>query len=236
MRILVTRPEDDAGALAEALSAMGHEAVAAPLLDIRILRDEKIPDTPYQAVLITSANGARAVGARLEIARLKHVPVLAVGEASAAAARKAGFATVESAGGDASALAELALKQLEPGAGPLLHVAGSVSAGDLKGELEKKGFSVDRVTLYEAVPADVLPDAARDALKTGTVEGILFYSPRTARIFADLLRAEGLDGAIAPLSAFCLSPAVAEALQGLSFKSVRIAREPNQQALLDLLA
>ena len=62
MHLLVTRPDEDAGSLVELLAEMGHEAVSAPLMEIRLQRDAKIPDTPYQAILITSANGARAIG------------------------------------------------------------------------------------------------------------------------------------------------------------------------------
>ena len=60
------------------------------------------------AVLITSANGARAVAAHPRRGELTALPVLAVGQASAAAARAAGFADVTSADGDGGDLARLA--------------------------------------------------------------------------------------------------------------------------------
>lgn len=235
MRLLVIRPEEDARALVETLAGMGHEAVAAALIDIRFLTDAGIPDRPYRAVLLTSANGARALGRRPEMAGLARLPVFAVGEASAGAARLAGFDRVESARGDVAALADLVAARLAPGSGPLLHAAGSVGAGDLKGALEARGFDVDRVTLYEAVAAARLPAAAIAALASGALDGVLFHSPRTARIFARLVRDEGAQGSLATLTAYCLSPAVAEALAGLSFAAVRVAPAPDQAALLDLL-
>lgn len=235
MRLLVTRPDEDAGSLVELLAEMGHEAVSAPLMEIRLQREVKIPDTPYQAILITSANGARAIGQRLEIARLRNIPVLAVGGASAEASREAGFRDVEAAGGDVTSLVDLALRRLEPGAGPLLHAAGSVVAGDLKGDLEARGFSVDRVILYEAIAAEHMPEAASEALKSETLSGVLLYSPRTARIFSALVREAGLEDRLRPLAAYCLSQAVAEGLAGLPFARVHVAREPSQAALLELL-
>jgi len=236
MRLLVTRPDEDAGPLVEALAGLGHEAIAAPLLAIRPVEDAAIPDTPWQAILITSANGARAIGARREMTRLSQIPVLAVGEASAAAARVAGFAEVAVAGGDVHALAGLVLGRLSPGGGPLLHIAGAVTAGDLKGMLEARGFSVDRVVLYEAVTADELPAAAVAALRGGEADGVLFYSPRTARQFAQLVHKAGLEQKLVTLTAYCLSAAVAEALNGLPFKMTAVAAEPNQTSLLELLA
>ena len=129
-RALVTRPRAEAAALAEALAMRGIEAIIEPLLDIHY-RDEPAPDLAgVQAVLCTSANGIRAL-ARLSGER--RIAVFAVGEATAARARDAGFARVESAGGNVEDLARLARQLLRPDAGRLLHVAGSDVAGDLAG-------------------------------------------------------------------------------------------------------
>jgi uroporphyrinogen-III synthase len=166
---------------------------------------------------------------------LGKLKVFAVGEASAEAASEAGFAEVENAEGDVVSLARLVAGRLSPADGPLLHIAGSVVAGDLKGDLEKRGFSVMRAVLYEAVAATRLPEAARTGLAGGRIEGVLFHSPRTARTFASLVREEGLASALAPVTAFCLSRAVAEALAGLPFAGVRVAGAPNQSSLLSLI-
>ena len=61
MRIAVTRPEEDAGPLKARLEAMGHQVVMAPLMTIRPRAGVAIPDLPWQAVAVTSANGIRAL-------------------------------------------------------------------------------------------------------------------------------------------------------------------------------
>ncbi|HEY4344884.1 MAG TPA: uroporphyrinogen-III synthase [Parvibaculum sp.] len=233
MRLLVTRPDEDAGSLVAALTALGHEAVAAPLLSIRVLLDVKIPDAAYRALLVTSANGVRALGRHVE--RLLSLKVFAVGEASAEAAREAGFADVEAAGGDVASLTALVARRLAPGGGPLLHIAGSIVAGDLKGDLEKLNFSVMRTVLYEAVTAPRLPDHAAVDLKAGRIDGVLLYSPRTAKTFAALVRDEGVEGALSGVTAYCLSQAVAEALTGLPLAAIRVAAAPDQLSLLGLI-
>lgn len=236
MRLLVTRPDEDAGPLIAALTALGHEAVASPLLAIRFLPDAAIPDAAYQALLVTSANGARALERHRDAARFLSLPVFAVGEASAEAARVAGFARVESAGGDVAALAALVSRRLAPAAGPLLHVAGSVAAGDIKGDLGACGFSVRRVVFYEAVTPTSLPENARTELRAGRLDGILFYSPRTARTFARLIRDEGAESALTRVAAYCLSQAVADVLNGLPFAAVQVAKAPDQLSLLRLIS
>jgi len=235
MRLLVTRPDEDASATIAALEAAGHVALAAPLLTIHALDEAIVPDEKWQAVLITSANGARAIGTHACFAALKSVPVLAVGAASAEAARDMGFSSVVSAQGNVETLTQLALLRLRAEAGPLLHVAGSVTAGDLKGGLEAQGFSVVRVVLYEAVASDYLPEVARAALEGGRIDGVLFYSPRTAARFVTLVRAAGLERSLAAVTAYCLSRPVAEALDGVTFCDIRVSDEPTQAALLSLL-
>jgi uroporphyrinogen-III synthase len=235
VRLLVTRPEEDSTPLADALAALGHEAVMAPLLTIRFFDDAPLPEGAWQALLVTSANGARALGRREDARPLLQLPVFAVGAASADAARAAGFAHVEAAGGDVEALAGHVPEALAPGGGPLLHVAGSAVAGDLAALLGAKGFSVERAVLYEATLAKTLPGVAREALEGGTLDGVVLYSPRTARAFASLVVDAGLQACVSGLAAYCLSPAVAAALERLPGLTVKIARQPDQAGLLFLL-
>ena len=235
MRLLVTRPDEDASVTIAALEAMGHEAIAAPLLAIHALSDTAIPDEKWQAILITSANGARAVGSHPDFETLKSIHVFTVGAASPEAARDVGFTFVASAEGNVETLVPLVAARLDASAGPLLHIAGSVIAGDLKGGLEVCGFRVQRVVLYEARVAEHLPGVAREALATGKVDGILFYSPRTAATFTDLVKSAGLEAALRPVTAYCLSAPVAEALDGLPFRDIQVSDEPRQGALLSLI-
>src|SRR6266852_282900 len=117
-RALVTRPRAEAEGLAAALAERGIAAIVEPLLEI-YYRDAASPDLAgIQAILCTSANGVRAL-ARLSDERA--LPLLAVGEASAARARDDGFKRVESAGGTVDDLIHLAGARLRPEAGRLLH-------------------------------------------------------------------------------------------------------------------
>lgn len=229
---LVTRPQAEAAGLAEALAARGIDALIEPLLDIRY-SDGPAPELAgAQAVLCTSANGVRAL-ARLSGER--RLPLLAVGEATAARARAEGFADVESAGGTVDDLARLVSRRLSPGEGRLVHVAGSVAAGDLAGCLRAQGFAVERVVLYEARPATALSAAAAQALAGRCVDVALFFSPRTAAIFARLADEAGLADKLGDVAALSISAAADAALAPLRFRRRAIAPEPNQAGLLAAL-
>ncbi len=160
------------------------------------------------------------------------LPVFAVGDATAAAARDAGFADVASAGGAVGDLAALVAARGDPAAGALLHVAGSAVAGDLAGLLEAEGFTVRRVVLYSATPAEALDPDVRTALAAGAVHAVLFFSPRSAATFASVARAAGLAEACARVRLLALSGAVVEAAGALSWGGVTVAAEPTQTALL----
>ena len=232
MRVLITRPRDEAETFAGQLGRLGVETEIEPLLEIRPRSKVALDLAGVQALLLTSANGARALSAAT--AR-RDLPVLAVGDATARAARAAGFTDVAVADGTVEALAELARAKLKPEAGRLLHVAGSAVAGDLGGALAKAGFHVERAVLYDAVTATELTPAARAALNSNRLDAVAFFSPRTAATFVSLVRRAGLEPTLARLDALCLSRAVAEAAAAAAWRRLKVAPSPELSALLDLV-
>ncbi|MDA0676178.1 MAG: uroporphyrinogen-III synthase [Proteobacteria bacterium] len=231
-RLLVTRPAEDAARIAEALGAKGIEVLIEPMLIIEDLAGPDLDLDGVQALLVTSANGARAVARRTPV---RDLPVLTVGDASARAAEAAGFTRVTSAVGDVAALAALVRHRLDCHAGTLLHAAASEIAGDLAGILTAAGFVYRRKVLYRARTPDRLSTAAAIALRDGGLGGVIFFSPRTAATFVSLINREGLAQTTAALYAYCLSPAVAEVFGGLAWKQIAIAAMPDQNSLLALI-
>lgn len=229
MRVLITRPRDDAAATAARLAAMGAEAVIEPLLDIRFIPGPAPNLRDVQAILITSANGARAFAAATPV---RGLPLLAVGDASAAEAKRLGFAAVRSAGGDVATLARLVETTLAPQGGALLQVAANAEAGDLAGRLSAAGFEVRKARLYESCPVKGLSDSLVEGLKSARIDAAVFFSPRTARTFVTLAEAAGVSGDLRSVAAYALSPAVAEELRAADWRAVRVAPRPEQDALL----
>ncbi len=229
MRLLLTRPREDSEALAAALHRRGHRTLIEPLLSITYETAATVDLDGVQAILVSSANGVRALAA---VEGRRDRPVFAVGDASARAATAAGFTSVESAAGDVESLAGLVANSLDAAAGAVLHVAGSRVAGDLGGRLEAAGFAYRRAVLYHAEKAKSLSSRALRALREGDVDGVLFFSPRTAVTFVSLARRARLAGACAGMRAFCLSPLVAEKARAFDWRQVCIATRPHQESLL----
>lgn len=232
MRLMITRPQADAGPLAALLAARGVETMIEPMLHIAFAEGPPPSLQGVQAVLATSANGVRALARRIPAGG---VPVAAVGAATAEAAREAGFAIVATAGGDVESLADVVRRRLTPDGGALLHVAGSAVAGDLGGVLRPSGFTYRRVVLYDARPAERLSETASTALRRSELDGVVLYSPRTARIFGRLVAAAGLSEHCRELIAFCLSDAVARAAAALEWRRVAVAACPDQASMVALI-
>ncbi|HEX3485329.1 MAG TPA: uroporphyrinogen-III synthase [Micropepsaceae bacterium] len=232
MRLLVTRPQDDAENLAGFLRKRGHDPVIAPVMEVQTLSGLPLALEGVQALLATSANGIRAASLRTE---RRDLTIYAVGPQTAEAARQAGFTVVISADGDAAALVETVAREADPAKGILLHAAGAETAGRLRQALQARGFRVETEVLYEALPVAKLPPAAQEALSDGMLDGVLLFSPRSAKTFAALVQTAGLASSCEGLTAFCISTATAEALAPLTFATMAIAGVPNQDAMLDLI-
>jgi uroporphyrinogen-III synthase len=232
MKILITRPEPDGSRLARILKKMGHETRLAPMMHIESFPSRQVDITNAQALLITSANGARALGPALKERKIK---VFAVGEATAEAVRQEGFIDVTAAGGDVNSLAAKVIADIKPEDGRLIHIAGTEVAGDLSGMLTEKGFQCERVVLYEALPVTSLDAKIVKEIKNGNIPAAMFYSPRTAAIFVGLVTAAGLSSHMKKITAYCLSEAVAAKLEPVSFAGIHVAATPDQENLLALL-
>jgi uroporphyrinogen-III synthase len=237
MRLLVTRPDPDNARTAAALRARGHEVTLAPVLRVEPEADADLSGGPWAALLITSANAARAVVAHPRKDELLGIPVFAVGRRSAEAAREAGFTEVVSADGNADDLARLVAARVRAGEPnhPLLWLAGEDRAGDLAGALAAHTIAVHTVAVYRAVAETALPDDVRDALAARRIDGVLHYSRRSADAFEAIAMAAGIDLKSLPTKHYCLSAQVAAPLTQIGVSTVVVAARPDEASLIALL-
>ena len=233
MRVLLTRPEPDAARTAARLNAAGHEAVVDSLLTIEPVAFDP-PRGDYAALAVTSANALRAAGASPAIARFTSLPLFALGAHSAHAARETGFSNVETGGGDADALGAMLAQRLPAGA-RVLYLAGENRARDLAALTAPAKVTIETLVVYRARAAERFKEATAEKLRAREIDAVLHFSPRSAAIFATLVRKAGLQSALPSIRHLCLSGAVAAALSEVGGK-VEIASRPEEAALLALLA
>ena len=240
MAILVTRPEPDNSTTVAALRAKGHDVLSAPMLRFEAVALQDDPDSHYGAVIVTSANALRAIAGQAGLPALLDLPLFAVGDKTADAARETGFSKVFSADGDAAALRDLIVskkgtaKRLKSG-DPLLYLAGADLARDLAGELGARGFTVVTQTTYRMAPIESLPRDVADAFSAGQISAVLHYSRRSARAFIEAARAGGVEISALSLPQCCLSDAVAAIVRDAGATRVMVARTSDEDTLFALL-
>lgn len=235
MRLLVTRPTEEATATAARLNAWGHSTLIQPLLAFEALRPPELRAERPGAIALTSRNAVRALGDWPFAKKWKSIPVFAVGDGTAASARDAGFTSVLSAGGDGLALARLVATTLKPSAGVVLYPAAANRSPAFETELKGSGFTVETVVAYRMIPAQKFDAPIRTAISGGALDGVLLYSPRTASVFRELLAFAKLESALAAMSVFAISDATAKALDGARTGAVRVAASPDEEAMMRLI-
>src|SRR5262249_52390902 len=137
---------------------------------------------PWDGIIMTSANAARALSEHPRRNELLSLKLFAVGRTTAQAAHTCGFRDVVSADGDVSDLLNL-LTRSPPRAGRLLYLAGADRTVDLSAVLAPVGMQVDTVVIYRAVPDTRLPSDVEAAFAAHEIDGVLHFSPRTAAAF-----------------------------------------------------
>lgn len=215
MRLLLTRAEQDNLLLAEMLAQKGHQTISAPLLHIQHV-PYQLPQAPAQDIIITSRHAVPAAAA------CQAACFYVVGEQTAVGLLHIGCTHIAAEAPDAAHLLPL----LPDDGREYLYLSGKDIRCDFSQSLNNS--TVTRVVVYEAAAQNSLPDHAVHALSDNTVDGVLFFSPRTAEIFHQLY-----PHALSDMTAFCLSAAVAEICETRGkWRDIIIAEQPTLAAMI----
>jgi uroporphyrinogen-III synthase len=207
--VLILRPEPGASATANRAKLLGLEPIVLPLFKVEPIGWTAPEASRFDGLLLTSANALRHGGDQLE--SLRGLQVYAVGEATAGAAREAGFGVA--ATGDSGV--DRLLGSIEPNM-RLLHLCG-----EDRREPAGAPQSIRSIAVYRSNAVQrPYPAAAKGAVA-------LIHSPRAGRRFAELVH----DRAVTAIAA--VSPAAAESV-GRGWESVEAADAPTDDALLVL--
>ena len=205
--LLLLRPQPGLAVSVAGARGLGLTVVEAPLFVVEPVAWE-VPAEPPDALLITSANAVRHGGAVL--AKLRDLPVHAVGAATAQAAHDAGFDVVSTGTSGVEAL----LRSIDT-ARRLLWLAGA----DRKALF---GKGLDAIVVYRTVPLETRLPPLDDMV-------VAVHSARAAARLAELADERGACR-VAAISAD------AAAAAGAGWECVEVASKPTDAALLALAA
>ena len=216
--IVTIRPEPGASFTVATGDEEGLEVAAFPLFAVRPLPWQAPDPETVDGLLLGSANAIRHGGPELE--RVRALPAWCVGQATAAAARDAGFRIAAiGTGGLQQVLDGLAGQRLR-----LLRLSGAERVPLAAPE----GVAIAESTVYEtrAMP---LPNALEATLRDGAL--VLLHSAAAARHLAS--EVDRLEIARGRIALAALGPRIADAA-GTGWHAIRSAEMPSDEALLSL--
>lgn len=244
-RVLVTRAAHQAGKLSEGLRALGAEPVEVPVLEIRPPASFTPLDAAlrqfasYDWLILTSANAVHALVERaaalgISVAQLAWLKVAAVGESTAAEARKAGFkiAFVPHAY-VAESLVEGLMKSLEKqSSGQRILLARAAVARDvIPDALRAAGVAVDVVDAYCNVLPKAAPEQLRSAVRSG-IDAVTFTSSSSATNLAEAARAANVEWPVAMVPAVSIGPVTSKTLCELGWAPAAEAEPSDVHGLI----
>lgn len=227
--ILVTRPIDEANLTAEKLELAGHRVVLAPMLKVEPVSFE-IPDE-NRSIIITSKNGARM---GLSNIGNKARPIFAVGDKTADEARALGFTNITVGPGTARKMVPMLLEAGISETRKYTHLCGNALAYNICDVLAGEGLDAENTITYQTRGQRSLGVGVQEALNEGEIDIALFYSPRTATIFEEVVADYGRSDWLNNMDALCLSTRVADNLLG-PWRSKSYAVIPTEKAMFSLI-
>ncbi|SPF81143.1 uroporphyrinogen-III synthase [Pseudoprimorskyibacter insulae] len=221
--LLLTRPRAASERSLRHFQAAGVtnvQPIIAPLFETQPIG--ALPEA-CGTVIFTSVNGVQAF---TDLGGAAEGLAFTVGTATDDAARQAGFQTI-CADGDGNALVQTIDKHAPEG--PITHLHGAHTTGDITGQLRDLGYNANSTAIYDQV-AQPLSDEAQSALRGKAPVIVPLFSPRSARLFA-IANKPG-----APLYIGCMSFAVEHQLMGTPFKMCLIARHPTLSEMTNVVS
>jgi uroporphyrinogen-III synthase len=243
-RVLVTRPEPGASQTAARLEALGFAVFKLPLQEtVRVPVAPGVGLRDVTAVALPSASAVRHAPRDL-LLKWSGLPCFAVGEATAQAAREAGFTRVVVAGGDAESLAAMIVAN--PPAGAVSYLCGKVRRSVFERRLAVAGIPVIVVETYDTLALDVDAEGMSSLMEGDAIDAALVYSASAAARLASLVTEAEMRDVYVNSIFICISDRVARELAGLEFGpefgpeigfgcKILVAEEPNETALLKVL-
>lgn len=222
--ILITRPDPSGAAFADHVRARigcAPEIVLSPIMRIEHCGD--LPDmSGYKTLIFTSRHGVEAYLAQDGPC---DIPAYAVGNATAAAARRAGMDVI-SCDGDAGDL--IARILADSPTAPCLHLRGEHIASNIAQALTLAGTETHEATIYRQIEGRLTAQAL-SLLQNGQPVIVPLFSPRSAQLFFEQTAAAG------PILVAAISDNVRQAVPNGAAQRIETAEKPTAEAMLEVI-
>ncbi len=219
--IISTRPLEDANADCRALMDAGLEALTAPMMRIEP-RDFPAPNEDAEAYILTSRHAAPLLAKHAALNK----PCFVIGEATEAAAKKAGFQNIRGGADDSTGL--LTLINASPYQ-KFCWASGADISFDLTANSTKH---ISRLIVYQAVLESQLDAKICARIASGAPCFVLVHAGRAGAQFDHLITTHKLDPYRQCMQLIALSPRIA-GLSGQAWHKIHIVPAPHHALMLE---
>lgn len=222
--VLITRPIDQSERFASEVKALGAEPIVCPLTTIERLPFELEKSQSVEAYIVTSIHGIP-----LHLSdQQRNTPLYIVGEVAAAQAKASGFKNIVTiAMNSAALLSSLFVSPYRD----FIYWRGVDVSFDFTKNLPTK--NIQEKIIYAAREVQYLD--AGIVKQFEAIGTVTLFSARAARIFSDLAKNADISRFFPQINLLCLSPAVLESVSYKVWRSINIAPQPSQAAMLEAL-
>ena len=217
MHIVITRPLEDSLEIIKNLNTANHMVTHLPLINIKKILHENINFNNYKGIIFTSSNAIKFLDTK-NIA--KNIQCFCVGEATEKKAKSFGFYNAISAGGNVDALLELIIRTFDKNSGKLLYVSSEFISKELDLDLEKKGYTVNRVINYTSEPVNYIEPNTINFIRKNIPDVIFIYSEKSAINLKDLIKKYSLVDVMIQSNLMCISKKTSKVLEFIKWKKV----------------
>jgi uroporphyrinogen-III synthase len=232
MRLILTRPIDDSLYLASIMKSKDHDFLIDPMLEIEFI-DNNFDTEEFNCFILTSRYAAHSLLKIYNINKLKNKIFFCIGVATRNILANSGFKNIHHANGTSEDLLKI-ITNFSRKDNKFLYIRGVDINCDICKILNNSGIYVREEVTYKANPASALSRETVSAIDGNNIDGIIFYSKRTAEIFIDLIKINKLSNKTSIICAYCLSEDIAGILREFNME-VKVAKYPMNDEIIRLI-
>jgi uroporphyrinogen-III synthase len=227
MSILITRPYNIGINSQNKISKLGKKSLLIPLIKIKYL-DIEISDSNYDYIVVTSQNAIATFRNNLW---MKDKYILVVGGKTKDLLLQKNCKKILLCEENVSDLINNMYTKISS-VSNILYICGDHLSYDLEGSLKSNSYNITSKVVYTS---DAITELSKNEIAqiNEVVEVVMFYSPRTAKIFANLALKYNLY--TRNKIAICISNKCANNIVNLQWMGVKIASSPNEIKMLELI-
>ena len=232
-KVLITREPSAAKQSTKTLERAGHTPLLWPIFKVTDT-GATLPAKPYDGIIFTSNNAIKTLEARGWKPPHKNMKAWCVGKRTAEAAKQLGLEPIISKSGNAQELTKELGKLTEPC--NILYPTTPDRGFDIKAALEGSNIILEVLEIYQVLSLEFDVETVQKNLINTNPDIVFIYSHRSAQHLLNLIKSANISQNMKSIELVAISENAAAPLEGIEWKTLKIANCPEESAMIDLIS